>query len=632
MTVRDLTSCALVAALAGCAAQGAPGTAASPSPPAAVSVGANVQVSAAHANLEHGEELVDADPVNPNHLIACSGIWTDPSGSFPHNGIRIADYVSEDGGTTWKATYLSRVGAFDLDPVCAIGFRGVAYTGGASAFDPRPGHDWIARSTDGGQHWGKPAIFIWGDRDFIAVDSENDPHRGTLYQVSLNAVRSGPAPLGEFRSTDNGLTYSKNILVFANPTHGADKEPEYFSGPLAILPNGHVVEVAYEWPDSSSPKKIAVFVSADGGSTWSPPRVVGTRAGSGLISSGDFKEEGASVLPLVAADDGNGPFRNRIYVAWQDFNRVLLGSATTPAPQAAILLAYSDDEGRTWSQPVQVDDAPAFPARSYPEVFAPALTVNRDGIVAVTWFDGRGLADGSGGALRMAVSRDGGETFSPSFAVATAPTLIVPGSDTIRLEHLSMPGAGEFATDLRYHVFGQDTEGVTAGADGVFHPVWVDNRTGVSQLWTAAVTVAEHPVRNGDPSLAHLTDVTKSIDLQTSGSVFDRSAGTVTVDVALVNTSHHAVAAPIHLRFTSLRSVLGDVSVASATNGVSGDGAIFTFRAHGAMLAPNAATETQRLVFTFSHVHALTSADVTGGSLQYVSYTYRAFAAKGAHR
>lgn len=44
--------------------------------------------------------------------------------------------------------------------------------------------------------------------------------------------------------------------------------------------------------------------------------------------------------------------------------------------EGAIMLWHSDDEGKTWSQPVEIDDAPALPRREYPLVFAPALAVN----------------------------------------------------------------------------------------------------------------------------------------------------------------------------------------------------------------------------------------------------------------
>lgn len=612
--------------VAGCSGQ-AQQPATAPSLPPGVSVGQNVQVSAQNAGLAHGEALIGADPANPRHLIACSGVWTAPSAPFPHNGIRELAYVSNDGGASWTQTSLTHVGAFDLDPVCAIGLNGIAYFGGASAFDPEPGHDWIMRSTDGGMHWQKPSILPWGDRDFIAIDTTDGPYRRRLYDVSLNAkhARGGDiANLGMIRSTDEGKTFLPSVRVFTNPTGGT---PTYFSGPITILANGDVIALGYGWPNDTKPKPIAVFVSTDGGATFSKPRVVAQRVGSTLIGPASFKEEGASVLPVLASDDSHGPFRNRIYVVWQDFSKPAYGT-TYLAPDAAVMLAYSDDEGKTWSKPIQVDDAPSEPSRQDPIVFSPCVAVNDKGIVAVTWFDGRDLTDGAGGALRMAVSNDGGETFSPSFAVASAPSLLVPKTESVTLETGGVAGETHFITDLRYHVFAQDTQGLTADAAGNFHPLWVDNRTGTAQLWTDSVAVDEQSIKNGDPSLSDLRDVSKSVALEYYGATYNRDTHEVKTEVALLNTGHRAIAGPIRVRIMSLWSQVGRAQIEGENGATSGIGTILTFTpAHGSTFAPHAASRHMQLIFRIDDTHAATSDDVIGAAINYAVIRYRAYAA-----
>lgn len=632
-TIRGCLALYAAAALVGCNAHtAATETGSHATAPSWATVGPNVQVSVQNAALAHGEVLADADPVNPRHLIACSGVWLSRARAFPHNGIREVAYVTFDGGRSWKQTNLTHVGAFDLDPVCSIGFHGIAYFGGASAFDPRPGHDWLERSTDGGLRWSKPSIFPWGDRDFIAIDRTNSTYRGRLYDIALNAVeatkgRLSSANLGELRSTNSGKTFLPSVTVFHNPPTRSEDEPiEYFSAPIAILRNGHVLALAYNWPDSAKPKAMATFLSTDGGATFSKPRVVAMRAGSPLIGTDNFKEEGASVLPLIASDDSTGPFENRVYVAWQDFAKHEYGTATYPAPQAAIMVAYSDDEGKTWSNPVEADDAPPWPVRQYPVVFAPSIAVNGRGLVAVTWYDARGLADGSGGSLRMAVSNDGGDTFSPSFEVASSPSLLSPDADRVTLEIGTAPGETHFINDLRYHVFGQDTQGLAADAAGNFHPVWVDNRTGAAQLWTATVAIDERPVRYGDAMLRHVRDVSKSVGLEIIGGTYDRRSQQLTADAALVNNSKHAIAGPIRLRITSLTSQLGQATIQGADNGVSVAGAIITFTPIGTHLLPKAESRRRHLVFHIDASHQVTSDDVVGGSIDYISITYKAYA------
>ncbi|MGH7736386.1 MAG: sialidase family protein [Candidatus Tyrphobacter sp.] len=619
---------ALTLAAVGCSGQRLP--TAAPALPPGVTVGPNVQVSLRYKGLAHGEALIAADPVNPQHLIACSGVWTTPSGPFPHNGIREVAYVSEDGGGSWSATKLTHVGAFDLDPVCAIGLGGVAYFGGASAFDPEPGHDWIARSTDGGMHWQAPSLFPWGDRDFIAVDTTTSRYRGRLYDVALNAKHAPGgdiANLGMIRSTDNGKTFLPSVRVFTNPRGGV---PTYFSAPITILRNGDVVTLGYGWPNSSKAKPLAVFVSKDGGETFSPPRVVTTRTGSALIGIASFKEEGASVLPVLASDDTTGPFRNRIYVVWQDFSKRAYGSAFQSL-QAAIMISYSDDEGKNWSTPTEVDDAPSEPSRQYPIVFAPCLAVNDKGIVAVTWFDGRSESDGAGGTLRMAVSNDGAETFSPSFAVASAPTLVVPDANRVTLEMSGSVGETHFVTDLRYHVFGQDTQGLAADASGAFHPLWVDNRTGTAQLWTDGVSVDERAVLHGDASLSRLRDVSKSVALEYFGATYDRTTHVLTTAAALINTSHHPIEGPVRIRVTSLWSEVGRAAFESAGGAATGVGTVLTFVPEkGTVFAPKARSKRVRIVFRIDDAHAATSDDVVGGAINYAVITFKAYAAGGA--
>jgi hypothetical protein len=75
-----------------------------------------------------------------------------------------------------------------------------------------------------------------------------------------------------------------------------------------------------------------------------------------------------------------------------------------------------------------------------------------------------------------------GSRFPPgtSRARTSAPT---PADSTQRDRAVIAAGRESFK------FMGGDTAGLTADASGVFHPVWVDNHTGVPQVWTARVTV-----------------------------------------------------------------------------------------------------------------------------------------------
>ena len=99
------------------------------------------------------------------------------------------------------------------------------------------------------------------------------------------------------------------------------------------------------------------------------------------------------------------------------------------------------------------------------------VAVNKGGVVGVLWYDRREANDNLAYHTRFAASFDGGLTFSPSVRVSAAPN-----------DPTAQRDAQPFVAT------GGDTAGLTAAADGRFHAVWIDNRTGRQQVWTAAIT------------------------------------------------------------------------------------------------------------------------------------------------
>src|SRR5205085_404835 len=105
----------------------------------------------------------------------------------------------------------------------------------------------------------------------------------------------------------------------------------------------------------------------------------------------------------------------------------------------------------------------------------PALAVNKDGIVAVTWYDRRGLpkhAVGPDGVIppapgynaRIRVSCDGGATWQSN-------------------EHLNEVPMKGMQLEARYWT------GLAAAADGRFHAAWIGDASGQRQVWTATIAV-----------------------------------------------------------------------------------------------------------------------------------------------
>jgi len=175
--------------------------------------------------------------------------------------------------------------------------------------------------------------------------------------------------------------------------------------------------------------------------------------------------------------------RDRLYAVWPD----------TRSGRSEIYLSWSADGGVTWSAPRVVNDDVARKDAPGPDHLQPAIAVNRDGAVGVSWYDRRDDAEDRGWRARFSASLDGGVTFLPSVLLSEAayvPAKTVPQSVNEVLEKFPKNGGPSTRRPRWNFAFtGGDTAGISAGADGVFHTFWTDNRTGVMQVFTSAVTV-----------------------------------------------------------------------------------------------------------------------------------------------
>jgi hypothetical protein len=96
---------------------------------------------------------------------------------------------------------------------------------------------------------------------------------------------------------------------------------------------------------------------------------------------------------------------------------------------------------------------------------------------------------------------------------------------------------------------GGDTNGLAADAAGIFHPVWVDNRNGVPQVWTAPVRVLSAQ-QSG-------TDISGKVAVDVSDATFDPATGAITVVARLHNTSAESLRGPFKVRAAGFDSELG---------------------------------------------------------------------------
>jgi hypothetical protein len=248
----------------------------------------------------------------------------------------------------------------------------------------------------------------------------------------------------------------------------------------------------------------------------------------------------------------------------------------------------------------------------------PAVAVNSSGVVGVSWYDRRDAAEETRQwAARFAYSLDGGETFSASTRVSDPPSSAGPSGYLPIMAHST--GGGQRRPrarggNLRVEIGPQwidylcaaDTAGMAAGADGTFHTLWVDHRTGIPQLWTSAVRVNGVVAVNGSPELAALTDLTQSVTVTFANTDYDPKERVVSLDVTVLNTSKKTIVVPLRLRVISLQSSSAVPEILGADNGMTGAGAVWDFSRDlpGGHLAPDQSAQPHRIRFRLKQLGA----------------------------
>lgn len=609
-----------------------------------IHVGRNVQVSVAHRETPHYETLLAADPSNPRRLMACSMYEVQQPSSSEYATIV---YLSTDGGASWRPTLTVRSGGYGSgDPACAFGTGGDAYfaeLGEEKAPDGEyHGHTVIYASHDGGETWDKPFDGRQSDREYLTVDTTGGRFNGRVY---VNAAMDTPSLDNDPRRV-NQITNNVGVLVSGDRGHTfqleallspLDNHYTFADGNAVVMPDGTYVvlypDLLNEYEMPAVPGQVTfglkVITSSNGGYSFTKAVQIAkyVNAEFGIVS----------IPPSIAVDASQGPFRNRLYVTW----------AQLIDGRSQILLAYSSDKGKTWSAPVTVNDDVARRPGWGPDDNEPVVAVNREGVVGVSWMDRRDSPHDLGYYERFTASFDGGETFEPSVRVATSPAAFSPGSDvtldtgssgggSIESYLRGAPLQATIGYNSRFAFIGGDTEGLVADSTGEFHALWVDNRTGTPQVWTAPISVTGAAVRNGSPELADEHDVTNDVVLELAHAQFDARDADVSVDVYLLNTSKERLEGPVRARVTTLTSAMGIPHfVVGSVNGERQRGAIvdFTQSLHAGALAPGERSEAVHLVFHLDDLHPNTNAASTYmDSLQnFVTFTTRVFARQATH-
>jgi hypothetical protein len=218
--------------------------------------------------------------------------------------------------------------------------------------------------------------------------------------------------------------------------------------------------------------------------------------------------------------------------------------------------------------------------------FLPAIAVNDSGAVGVMWLDTRASTANDVYDVFYSTSLDGGKTFLPAVRVSSETSRPAgPGNmrpSLSRLRHSGDTLVMDFLSGYsRWRDVG-DYIGLTADANGVFHPVWPDSRNGTFQLQTARIELLP-----GVPSAAVMDTVTRPVGVVLDPSRFDAGKREIVVPVRIRNTTADTLFPPIVATLTSVgdtalvrlgaMSAEDTVTILNATNSKPGAGASFDF-------------------------------------------------------
>ena len=239
----------------------------------------------------------------------------------------------------------------------------------------------------------------------------NDLCPGTTTPLASPCPFTPGAPTSAFyRSTDGGKTWTGGYLPgFDTIGRVSGGDPSLDYGPRRCA-NGafsfscgavvYYASLANPFPEFGG-EQVTVSRSYDDGQTWSNPVETTSTDNKSNFDDHDW----------VTVDHfSSSPHFGRVYVDWAVFCNKCSGNGNVK-----IYVAHSDDEGRTWSQAVQVSAANNNIPQGFRETGQMAVASN--GTVEVFWTENADATNYPSLQV-VATSTDGGQTFTAPITIA----------------------------------------------------------------------------------------------------------------------------------------------------------------------------------------------------------------------
>jgi len=399
------------------------------------------------SNIDQSEVFIVKSPVDENVLFSSANTLTFIP-FFISEGI----YVTTNGGNSWQGSDTCKGEPIIFhggDPGITVDKNGtfILTRLGQSPFSGLYSHF----SINNGQTWSFQKVISTDDLERASITTDaitSSSFYGRTYAAWVKL--SNPFSLA-FAYTDDGAQNWSTPQQINNPTNRSA------GGDISTGPNGEVYVCWAGVTDTSPFKEILVGFawSSNGGANWNVTENAFEVNGiTGLLTNkGNIRVNG---LPSIAVDTTNGSNHGWIYIVTGQKDLAPAGS------DPDIILNRSTDGGQSWSPAIRVSQDAINNGKTQ---YFPTVHIDKFGAVNVIFYDDRNTTNDSSG-VSLARSTNGGDSWT-EFEIS---------DHNYKPEPIGGLGQG----------YQGDNIDITSTSSKLW-PVWMDNSTGIYQVWTTPI-------------------------------------------------------------------------------------------------------------------------------------------------